>query len=67
MKPVEFIIFDGGSSPNLPAHELAKALNKDIVILGSDGEYEILSYYTSNYEDGGQMFLDIQKKSAGDL
>jgi hypothetical protein len=62
MKPVEFIIFDGGSSPNMAAHRLAEALEKDITILGPDGEYEVLSYYVSNGGQGGRMFLDIQKK-----
>ncbi len=62
MRPIDFIIFDGGSSPNIPAHKLAEALSKDIVILGVDGEYEVLSYYVSNGEEGGQMFLDVQKK-----
>jgi len=63
MKPVDFLIFDGDSSPNMPAYKLAEALKKEIVILASDGEYEVLSYYCSNGDEGGQMFLDIQKKA----
>lgn len=43
MKPTDFVVFDGASSPNIPTHKVAEAMNKDIVILSADGEYEVLS------------------------
>ncbi len=58
MKPIDFVVFDGDSSPNTPVYKIAEALKKDIVVCGMDGEYEILSYYFS----GGQFYLDVQKK-----
>lgn len=61
MKPIEFIHFDGDSSPNTAAIEVYEALGKDIKILGASGEYEVLSYYIS----GGVMTLDIQIKGEG--
>ena len=58
MKPIDFVIFDGDSSPNDPIYEVAEAMNKPIEINGMDGEYEILSYYLHD----GAMNLDIRKK-----
>lgn len=62
MKPIDFVVFDGDSSPNMAVYKLFDALNKDVRIFGPDGEYEVLSYYISDDEEDGQMFLDIQKK-----
>lgn len=62
MKPVDFVIHDGDSTPNMPAHIVAASMEKDIVVIGPDGEYEILSYYTSNGHEGGCFILEIQKK-----
>ncbi len=62
MKPINFVVFNGDSTPNMPAHIVAAAMEKDIVVLGLDGEYEILSYYISNSHEGGCFFLEIQKK-----
>jgi len=61
MKPIEFVVFDGDSSPNAPVHKVAEAMNKEIIIAAADGDYEILSYYMT---DEG-MVLDIEKKSDG--
>jgi hypothetical protein len=62
MKPIDFVVFDGDSEPNIPICKVAEAMQKDIVVLGPDGEYEILSYYMSNGHEGGCFFLEIQKK-----
>lgn len=59
MKPIDFVSYDGGSSPNMPAYQVAEALQKDLVILGrSCQQYEVLSYYFHE----GRMYLDIQEK-----
>lgn len=56
MKPIDFVIFDGNSSPNIPAHQVAEAMERDIRVVGPDGEYEILSYYLSD----GRLILEVQ-------
>ncbi len=58
MRPIDFVIFDGGGTPNIPAHKIAEAMNKDIEIQAVDGEYEVLSYYFND----GVLILDIEKK-----
>ena len=63
MRPIDFVVFADGCCPNIPAPLVAEAMMKEIVILGAEGEYEILSYYMSNGIEGGCMFLDIQRKS----
>lgn len=58
MKPIDFVVFDGDSSPNTPVEKIAKAMKKPIVILGKHAVYTILSYYYHN----GRMYLDIEEK-----
>ena len=60
MRPIDFVVFDGDSSPNVEAYKVSEAMMKPIKILASDGEYVVLSYYLSN----GHMTMDIQKKDA---
>ncbi len=55
MKPIDFVVFDGNSSPNLPVYQLAEAMNKPLVIRSEKGEMEVLSYYFSN----GRMVIDV--------
>lgn len=57
MRPIDFVVFDGDSSPNTPAHEIADAMMKPIEIYGPDGKYQILSYYYS----GGCLVLDVER------
>lgn len=61
MKPIDFVVFNGDSSPNMPAYQVAEAMSKDITILASDGEYDVLSYYYSE----GRLVLDIERKDVG--
>ena len=59
MRPIDFVLFDGDSSPNIPAHEVFIALQRPIKIFGdSHTEYEVLSYYLHE----GFMYLDIERK-----
>lgn len=58
MRPIDFVIFDGGSLPNTSAHKIAEAMNKNIELHAVDGEYVVLSYYFNN----GVLTLDIEKK-----
>jgi len=60
MKPIDFVVFDGDSSPNTPVEKIAKAMKEPMVILGEHTEYTILSYY---YHDG-KMYLDIEEKGS---
>ena len=45
MTPINFINFDGDSSPNTPIFAISEAMRKDIQIIGHSGDMEVLSYY----------------------
>jgi hypothetical protein len=59
MTPIEFVIHDGDSQPNMPVLQVAEAMYKDIIIRGAEGDFEVLSYF---YDDG-QMVLEIGPKT----
>jgi hypothetical protein len=60
MTPLDFIKFDGGSSPNMPVHQWEAAMSQTIKIyIGRGKEVEVLSYY---YDDEDKcMVLDLGK------
>jgi hypothetical protein len=60
MKPIDFVVFKGDSSPNTPVYQVAEAMNADIVIHGPSGKYEVLSYFF----DQGKMVLEIQPQTS---
>ena len=45
MRPIDFVVFDGDSSPNVPAYKVAEAMMKPITVRGENGDFVILSYY----------------------
>jgi hypothetical protein len=51
MKTIDFV--------NMPVHQLAETMYKDIIIRGAEGDFEVLSYF---YDDG-QMVLEIGPKT----
>jgi hypothetical protein len=59
MTPIEFVIYDGDSDPNMPVHQVAEAMYKDIIIRTAQYDFEVLSYF---YDDG-QMVLEIALKT----
>ncbi len=55
MRPIDFVVFNGNSSPNSPVYQVANAMFKPITVLGPDGNFVIRSYYL----DKGGMVLEI--------
>ena len=55
MKPIDFILFDGDSSPNTEVYKIAEAIQKTLRIHSADKNWEILSYFF----DGESMVIDI--------
>jgi hypothetical protein len=51
MKTIDFV--------NMPVHQLAETMYKDIIIRSVEGDFEVLSYF---YDDG-QMVLEIGPKT----
>lgn len=58
MSPLDFAGIEEFVSPNEAKVSGKKLKNTPIRIFGEDGEYQILSYYSS--ESGGCMILDIE-------
>jgi hypothetical protein len=61
MTPIEFVIFEGDSTPNQPVYQIAEAMRKTIKIFDGNKEWEVLSYHWNE----GHMTLDIQEKNNG--
>jgi hypothetical protein len=59
LTPIDFVIFDGDSTPNLPVYQVAEAMSKPIRIYSAEKEWEVIGYY---YADG-QMMLDLKEVS----
>jgi hypothetical protein len=59
MKPIDFILFDGGSSPYTPIYLIKEAMEKDIEIHTCNGKLVILSYYYD--EKRGRMIIDVEE------
>ena len=59
MTPIEFVVHGGDSEPNMPVHQVAEAMYKDIIVRTAQYDFEVLGYF---YEDG-QMVLEIGLKT----
>ena len=57
MRPIDFVMFDGDSSPYTPVYQIAEALNKPIVVMTPNGPLQILGYYYDS--DAECLVLDI--------
>ena len=59
MTPVDFVVFDGDSTPNMPACLVAEAMTTPIrVFTGPGKEAEVVGYY---YSDKDKCFvLDVE-------
>ena len=57
MRPIDFVVFDGDSSPNIPAYQVAEAMMRPITVWGANGNLAILSYYM---DDSGGMVLEVE-------
>jgi len=52
MRPIDFVVFDGDSSPNVPAYKVAEAMMLPITVRGAGGDFVILSYYNARAKPG---------------
>ena len=59
MRPIDFVVFDGDSSPNVPANKVAEAMMLPITVRGAGGDFVILSYYM---DKSGGMVLDVEPR-----
>jgi hypothetical protein len=59
MTPIDFVLFNGDSTPNLPVVYVAEAMQRPLRILSADKEFEVCSYYF----DDGEMVLELKERS----
>ena len=64
MKPSEFVLFEGDSSPNTPVADVARALREELLIYCDGGETEVQSYYYC--ADRKRMVLELMSMDGGD-
>ena len=56
MRPIDFVVFDGDSTPNVPAYKVSEAMMRPIRIIGCEENLGVLSYYL---DDSGIMVLEV--------
>ena len=59
MTPIEFVIFEGDSTPNQPVYQIAEAMHKPLKIYSGDKEWEVFGYHWHE----GYMTLDLKEKN----
>ena len=64
MKPSDFVLFDGDSSPHTPICEVAEALQECVLIYCDGGEAIVSSYYYC--EERKRMVLELMSMDGGD-
>ncbi len=58
MRPIDFVVHSGDSTPNRPAYQVAEAMLVELEVHDCTGEKTILSYY---YDENKQrMILEIE-------
>jgi hypothetical protein len=61
MRPVEFMLFDGDSSPNTPVRDVWEAQQKEMHISCGYKTLDVVSYYYHN----GRMYLELEESNNG--
>ena len=54
MTPLDFVVFDGGSSPNTPCRDIAMALETSLKVVSRTRGPGILSYF---YDEEDKCFI----------
>jgi hypothetical protein len=60
IKPIDFVVFEGDSSPNQPVYKVAEAMQKNMLVYVGMDECEVVGYH---YNDASQsMVLELEIK-----
>jgi len=65
MRPLDFILYHGDSEPNTPIYKITEAMERDIAIFTSDGEFEVVGYFYDS--ELGRMILELDPKSKDEV
>ena len=57
MIPIEFLVFDGDSEPNMETYKVSEAMTRHIRIQGEHHTFSVVGYYYC--EEDRCMVLDI--------
>ena len=62
IKPIDFVVFEGDSSPNQPVYKVAQAMQKNMLVYVGIDECEGVGYH---YSDAAQaMVLELEIKES---
>ena len=62
IKPIDFVVFEGDSSPNQPVYKVAQAMQKNMLVYVGIDECEVVGYH---YSDAAQaMVLELEIKES---
>ena len=60
IKPIDFVVFEGDSSPNQPVYRVAEAMQKNMLVYVGIDECEVVGYHYS--EEHQAMVLELEIK-----
>lgn len=60
MKPIDFVVFEGDSSPNQPVYKVAEAMQKNMLVYVGMDECEVIGCHYS--EEHKAMVLELEIK-----
>ena len=62
IKPIDFVVFEGDSSPNQPVYKVAQAMQNNMLVYVGIDECEVVGYH---YSDAAQaMVLELEIKES---
>jgi iron complex outermembrane receptor protein len=60
-KPIDFVVFEGDSSPNQPVYKVAEAMQKNMLVYVGSDECEVVGYYYSDEHQAMVLELEIKE------
>ncbi|MEI6882720.1 MAG: hypothetical protein WCK82_15475 [Bacteroidota bacterium] len=61
IKPIDFVVFEGDSSPNQPVYKVAEAMQKNMLVYVGIDECEVVGYYYCDERQAMVLELDIKE------
>ena len=62
IKPIDFVVFEGDSSPNQPVYKVAAAMQNNLLVYVGIDECEVVGYHYS--EEHQAMVLELEIKES---
>ena len=61
IKPIDFVVFEGDSSPNQPVYKVAQAMQNNLLVYVGSDECEVVGYYYCDEHQAMVLELEIKE------